>query len=114
MLAVNTMGAVMDRQVKSNAPLATFFRLLPECRLPMRADRAAAGTMPTRAYRYCEAMTSASAFGWYVFPPITFSLMWDGSSDILWTYKARTLGFHSEKSSSPDSPSTLTSSRRRR
>ena len=68
-------------------PLITFFRFVPQCRSPMRADRAAAGTMPTRAFRYCEAMTSASAFGWYVFPPITFSLMWDGGSEIFWTYK---------------------------
>jgi Family of unknown function (DUF6065) len=70
-------------------PLATFFRLVPECPLPMRADRAAAGTMPTRAYRYCEAMTSASAFGWYVFPPMTFSLMWDGGTDMLWTFQGQ-------------------------
>ena len=54
----------------------------------MRADRAAAGTMPTRAFRYCEAMTSASAFGRYVFPPITFSLMWDGG----WKYFGRLRG----------------------
>src|SRR5712691_7114040 len=77
----------------SGAPLATFFRLIPQCRLPMRADRAAAGTMPTRAFRYCEAMTSASAYGWYVFPPITFSLLWDGGSDIFWTYKGEDAWF---------------------
>ena len=40
-----------------------------------------------RAYRYCEAMTTASAFGWYLFPPMTFSLMWDGRMDVLWTYE---------------------------
>ena len=37
------------------------------------------GTLPTRAYRFCEAVVTASAFGYYVFPPITFSLLWDGS-----------------------------------
>jgi hypothetical protein len=41
-------------------PIVTFFRFVPEARVPMRADRAAAGTMPTRAFRYCEAMTSAA------------------------------------------------------
>ena len=41
--------------------------------------------LPTRAFRYCEAFTSASAFGWYVFPPISFSLHWDGE-DIAWSY----------------------------
>jgi Family of unknown function (DUF6065) len=74
-------------------PIVSFFRFVPECPLPMRADRAAAGTMPTRAFRYCEAMTSASAFGWYVFPPITFSLMWDGGSEIFWTYKGEDAWF---------------------
>ena len=67
-------------------PLATFFRLVPEARLPQRADRAAAGMMPTRAFRHCDALTTASAFGWYVFPPIQFSLIWDGSN-VIWTYE---------------------------
>jgi hypothetical protein len=73
--------------VAPDGPGVTFFRLVPGCRLPQRADRSAAGTMPTRAFRYCEALTSASAFGWYLFPPIGFSLMWDGGSDVLWTYQ---------------------------
>ena len=84
-------GAGEQREQAS--PIVTFYRFVPECRLPMRADRAAAGTMPTRAFRYCEAMTAASAFGWYVFPPITFSLMWDGGSEIFWTYKGQDAWF---------------------
>ena len=75
----------MEQDLGGDSPLVTFFRLIPECRAPQRADRLAAGTMPTRAFRYCEAMTSASAFGWYVFPPMAFSLMWDGSTDVIWT-----------------------------
>jgi hypothetical protein len=81
----------------TNSPIVTFFRFVPSCPLPIRADRAAAGTMPTRAFRYCEAMTSASAFGWYVFPPITFSLMWDGGSEIFWTYKGQDAWFPLKK-----------------
>lgn len=61
--------------------------MIPGMRGPQRADPAAAGTMPTRAYRYCEAMRSASAYGWYLFPPIGFSLQWDGGTDIIWTYE---------------------------
>jgi hypothetical protein len=76
-----------NERAAHDSPDITFFRLLPGCRSPQRADRAAAGTMPTRAFRYCEAMTSASAFGWYLFPPICFSLIWDGGSDIIWTYQ---------------------------
>ncbi len=70
---------------KNAEPLVRFYRLFPEARLPKRADRSVGGTIPTRAFRYCEAITSASAFGWYVFPPINFSLLWDGTS-VLWTY----------------------------
>ncbi|HLF11761.1 MAG TPA: DUF6065 family protein, partial [Gammaproteobacteria bacterium] len=39
-----------------------------------------------RAYRLCAAMRGASAFGWYLYPPIGFSVMWDGGSDMVWTY----------------------------
>lgn len=72
---------------KRKAPLIRFFRFIPTARDPQRADRSAAGSMPMRAYRYCEAMTSASAFGWYLFPPMTFSLMWDGRLEVLWTFE---------------------------
>ena len=67
-------------------PLVVFHRFVPQARLPMRADRSALGSLPTRAFRYCEAITSAASFGYYVFSPIDFSLMWDGTS-ISWTYK---------------------------
>ena len=77
----------MDDQTKRRKPLISFYRMVPNARPPMRADRAAAGTMPTRAFRFCEAMRTASAFGWYLFPPITFSVMWDGGSDVLWTFE---------------------------
>jgi len=76
---------------KSTAPqtrpkLMTFHRLIPSARLPQRADRSAAGSLPTRAFRYCEPAASASGYGYYVFPPIGFSLQWDGY-DIMWTYE---------------------------
>lgn len=66
--------------------LITFHRMVPTARLPQRADRSAAGSLPTRAFRYCEPATSASAFGYYMFPPIGFSVMWDGR-DMVWTYE---------------------------
>jgi hypothetical protein len=67
------------------SPLVVFHRLIPAARLPQRADRSAAGSLPTRAFRYCEPSTSASGYGYYVFPPIGFSLQWDGH-DIIWTF----------------------------
>jgi hypothetical protein len=52
----------------------------------MRADASVLGTLPTRGFQYCEALRSASSFGWYVFPPIEFTLQWDGSQ-VIWTYR---------------------------
>jgi hypothetical protein len=66
-------------------PLVTFHRFVPQARLPQRADRSAAGSLPTRAFRYCEPATSAAAFGYYVFPPTGFSILWDGN-DMMWTW----------------------------
>lgn len=72
-------------QKPKKAPLVVFHRFIPSARMPQRADRSAAGSLPTRAFRYCEPATTASAYGYYVFPPIGFSLIWDGS-DIRWTW----------------------------
>jgi hypothetical protein len=66
-------------------PLVVFHRFTPAARLPQRADRSAAGSLPTRAFRFCEPVVSASGYGYYLFPPIDFTLMWDGSS-VRWTY----------------------------
>ena len=67
-------------------PNVVFYRFVPGCRAPQRADKAAVGLLPTRAFRYCDAIVSASAFGWYLFPPTNFSLLWDGS-EVIWTYE---------------------------
>jgi len=68
-------------------PLVTFHQFIESAHSPERADRSAGGTIPTRAFRYCEALTSASALGWYVFPPFPFSLLFDGS-EIGWACPA--------------------------
>jgi hypothetical protein len=70
----------------ADSPLLEFFQLVPNERPPRRADRAVGGVIPARALRYCEAITSASAFGWYVFLPLSFKIVWDGH-DMLWTYE---------------------------
>lgn len=67
-------------------PIIVFKRGIPDCRLPIRADRAALGTLPIAAYRHCEAVCAASGYGWYVFSPLNFTVVWDGS-DMLWTYE---------------------------
>lgn len=67
-------------------PICRFYRLIPDAPAPRPADRSADGTLPTRAYRYCEAAASASGFGWYIYPPLNFTLAWTGT-DTIWTYE---------------------------
>jgi hypothetical protein len=73
--------------VDATSPTVHFYRLIEQARLPQRADRSAAGTLPTRAYRYCHAVTTATAFGWWVFPPSDLQLLWDGH-DVFWQHGA--------------------------
>ena len=82
------MSQVQEQAAEPQAlhtPRVTFFRFIPQARLPQRADRAAAGTLPTRAFRYCEPVVTASAFGFYLFPPMDFDLMWDGH-EVVWQF----------------------------
>ncbi len=74
-----------QREVSTDR-IISFYRAVPQSFAPMRADRGALGVLPTAAFQYCEAVTSASAFGWYVFPPMSFHLQWDGT-DVLWTHE---------------------------
>ena len=67
-----------------SGPLVRFLRLLPGIRAPQRADRTAAGMLPIRAARYCDAITSACAYGWWVFPPLDLSFYWDGET-VFWS-----------------------------
>jgi hypothetical protein len=69
----------------SNQPLVEFCRLLPDAKPPRRADRSAVGYIPSRALRYCEALTSATGYGYWIFPPIDLRLIWDGEQ-IFWSY----------------------------
>ena len=75
----------MHTPAPPDTPLAQFFQLVPDGMPPRRADKSVGGVIPARALRYCEAITSASAFGWYVFLPMNFKVVWDGH-DMLWTY----------------------------
>lgn len=73
-------------ETRQPSPVVTFYGAVPGCRTPMRADASVLGTLPSRGFQYCEALRSASSFGWYVFPPVDFTLQWDGAQ-ILWTYR---------------------------
>lgn len=69
--------AVQGAAVNKN-PLITFYKAYPDSLPAMSADRSALGTIPAQAYQYCEALTTASAFGWYAFPATSVTLYFDG------------------------------------
>ncbi len=78
-----TQKTMVPEQHTAPESIIRFYRLIEDCPEPQRADRSAGGLIPTRAFRYCEPMTAASAFGWYLFPPQDFRVLFTGS-DILW------------------------------
>jgi hypothetical protein len=69
----------------SDEPRLRFHRLIEQARPPQRADPAAAGALPTQD-RYDRAVTTATGFGWWVFPPMDVQLVWDGH-DIFWHFE---------------------------
>jgi len=68
-----------------NDLIVEFFRLIRSTRPAKRAERAAAGYLPSRAMRYCDALTSATGYGYWVFPPMDIRLLWDGEQ-VFWSY----------------------------
>ncbi len=60
-------------------PDVRFYRFIDTARSPQRADRSAIGTLPMRAVRYCEAVCSATAFGWWLFCPVDCWVLYDGT-----------------------------------
>lgn len=65
---------------RAHEPLVTFYQVWSDAPPPSRADPSLSGSIPLRAYRYCDPFTTASGFGWYMFPPLSFALRWNGSS----------------------------------
>lgn len=61
----------------------TFTRAYTPAHLPMPADRGALGYLPMAAFQYCESVRVASGMGWYLFPPKTMSLMFDGRESFI-------------------------------
>jgi hypothetical protein len=68
----------------AGSPIVTFYRMVDQALAPARADRSGLGSLPTRAYRHCDAVTTAAGFGWHIHPPGDFDLFWDGHQ-IHWT-----------------------------
>ncbi len=59
-----------------------FHRIYPAAIPPMRADASALGTLPAASFQYCQPVRTASAYGWYVFPPADIRLTWDGTETL--------------------------------
>lgn len=55
-----------------------FYKLISTAPDIQKADGSLLGSIPLRAKQYCEALSAASRLGWYVYPPISFSLLWTG------------------------------------
>jgi len=72
-------------QLVTPPEVVRFHRVIEQAPLPVRADRAGGGTLPARAAQYCDAVVQASGFGWWVYPPMALSLLWDGA-EVYWTY----------------------------
>ena len=85
----------------SSDPIVQFHQLTSRGRAPMRADRTAMGTLPMRAVQYCEAVTSATAFGWWLFAPIDLEMLWDGNESSGVVMKRRTGCLCSRRPSCP-------------
>lgn len=83
--------------------LITFYRSIPGALKPRRADKSAAGTLPTRAHRYCEPVRLASALGYYVFLPMTFQIEWDGGQEAVWSYDEGVTWYPLVSAAYPDS-----------
>ncbi|MEK6286557.1 MAG: DUF6065 family protein [Acidobacteriota bacterium] len=62
--------------------LIEFYQLWPDALAPKPADPSIVGSISLRAFQYCEPFTSASGYGWYMFPPIDFDVRWDGHASV--------------------------------
>lgn len=69
----------------TSSPVIFFKKLVPGGIPVKRASRDALGSIPVRGARYCEALTTSCAYGWYVYPLVRFSVEFDGH-DFAWSY----------------------------
>lgn len=56
-----------------------FFRATSDVPSPKRADPLVLGSISQRAALYCEPLLAASGYGWNLYPPLDFELLWDGN-----------------------------------
>ena len=67
--------------MQKSSPVARFFQIIEGV---FRRSAQIRGRWNTGcSYRYCDALTAATGFGWWVFPPTDLDLLWDGQ-DVFW------------------------------
>lgn len=71
-------GSPQLTAVDLSPPKVELFSVYPDVREPEPASRDVRGSLPSRAVQRCPPVTTASAFGWYIYPPADFALRWDG------------------------------------
>ncbi len=79
----------------------SFIKAYPDAQPIVRADKTALGTIPAKALQYCEALRSASSFGWYAYPAATSTLLFDGK-DIYINIDSAWELLNTEHASDPD------------
>ncbi|WP_349368721.1 DUF6065 family protein [Salinarimonas sp.] len=57
-----------------------FFKAWPGVLDPTPATDDLAGEISSRAHRFCEPYLAANRAGWLLYPPLDFTLTWDGAS----------------------------------
>ncbi|MFO0449660.1 MAG: DUF6065 family protein [Pseudomonadota bacterium] len=63
---------------------ASFRSLLPLSPEIRRADTTIEGSVPLRAFRYCEPFVQASGYGWTIPCPLDFRIVWQGGRSFDW------------------------------
>ena len=79
------MAELAEQAAQAEQAICRFYRLIPDAPEPQRADPSALGTMSVGAFRHCEAIRTASAFGWQFRPPMNFSI-WLEDDELFWSF----------------------------
>lgn len=79
-----TTGDTDDIAPGDGGPQVRLIQAFPGAPAPKPAARDMRGSIPLRAHRWCEPLMAASAYGWWLYAPMSFALRFDGH-DLEWT-----------------------------
>jgi len=64
--------------ILESKPIVSIFAATASITPPVLADPTVLGSIPHRAAVYCQPLIAATGYGWYIYPPADFDLLWDG------------------------------------